>query len=169
MAEINAQFSLKGWNANQLRLRVPQIMRSYGDVLDPQLKTEIKTVQFTWPRPTYRTGLLRNTKSVKRSLEIYQAQGRRGGYWVYSPRDIVDSGNFLRSQRRDYPDATTLRFTWDAKSEKGFPYAGLILTGFVTSKGTVCPPRDWITPALTKPPLDRFFAAEWQRLAASGK
>lgn len=173
MAEINASFSLKGWNENQLRNRIGPIMRAYGDVLGPQLKREIKTVQFYWPRDTYRTGALRAAKTVKASLKIYQAQGRRAGYWVSSPRDIVDSGAFLRSQRTEYPSSSLVQITWDPVSEDGFRYAGLILkgnrTGFVTSRGAVMPPRDWITPALTKLPLDRFFAAEWRRLAGAGR
>ena len=147
MAEIRANFNLSQWNANQLRLRVPVIIRAYGDVLDPQLKEEIKTVQFLWPGTTR----------------------RRNGATVGSPRDIVDTGAFLRSQRRDYPDATTLRLTWDVKSPRGFSYAGLILTGYATRTGRIMPPRDWITPALTKLPLDRFFAAEWQRQAGGNR
>jgi hypothetical protein len=115
-------------------------------VLDQQLKTEIKTVQFSWPRSTRR----RNKTTVS------------------SPRDIVDLGGFLRSQRRDRPSATELRFTWDAKSDKGFPYAPLILTGYTTSRGTVVPGRNWIKPALAAQPLDRFFAAEWRKLANNG-
>ena len=111
MAEINAKLTLKGWDTAQLAARVPQIIRAYGDVMDRQLKEEIKTVQFDWPRKTR----------------------RRNGSTVYSPRDIVDTGNFLRSQRREYPDATTLKFTWDAKSKDGFMYAGLILTGYTTN------------------------------------
>ena len=149
MAEIRANFTLKSWNANQLRLRVPVIMRAYGNVLDPQLKEEIKTVQFFWPGTTR----------------------RRNGTTVSSPRDIVDTGAFLRSQRRDYPDATTLRLTWDPKSENGYSYAADILqgfrTGFVSGSGRVFPPRDWITPALRRIPFDRFFAAEWQHQAGA--
>ena len=146
MAEIQSKLELKGWNAAQLALRVPQIIRAYGDALDAQLKDEIKAVQFDWPRRTR----------------------RRNGSVVGSPRDIVDTGNFLRSQRRDYPDASTLRFTWDAKSDKGFMYAGLILTGYTTSKGTPMPPRNWIKPALDKYPLNEFFIKEWRRLARTG-
>lgn len=142
MAEISASLSLKGWNATQLKLRVPVILRRYGDVLDQQLKEEIKTVQFPWPRETQ----------------------RKNGARVGSPRDIVDLGGFLRSQRREYPSATQLLFTWDAKS-KGFPYAGLILTGYTTKRGTVVPGRNWIKPALDKHPLDGFFIAEWRKLA----
>lgn len=143
MAEIQARLELRGWNATQLKLRIPTIIRAYGDALDPQLKQEIQTVQFSWPRQTE----------------------RKNGTVVGSPRDIVDLGGFLRSQRRDYPNATTLRFTWDAKSKKGFMYAGLILTGYTTSRGTPVPGRNWIKPALDKYPLNAFFIREWQRLA----
>jgi hypothetical protein len=144
--KVNASFKLTGWNATQLKLRVPIILTTYGKVLDQQLKAEIKTVQFSWPRSTRR----RNKTTVS------------------SPRDIVDLGGFLRSQRRDRPSATELRFTWDAKNDKGFPYAPLILTGYTTSRGTVVPGRNWIKPALAAQPLDRFFAAEWRKLANNG-
>jgi hypothetical protein len=143
MAEIRAQLDLTSWNATQLLLRVPIIIRAYGDVLDKQLKEEIKAVQYDWPRPTK----------------------RRNGKTVTSPRDIVDSGRFLRSQRREYPDATTLLFTWSAKSDSGFMYAGLILTGgSIGPRSTPIPGRNWIKPALDKYPLDQFFIREWRKL-----
>ena len=145
MAEIKASLSLKGWNAAQLKLRVPVILRRYGDVMDRQLKEEIQTVQFPWPRETQ----------------------RRNGTTVNSPRDIVDLGGFLRSQRREYPSSTQLVFSWDAKSRKGFMYAGLILTGYTTKRGTVVPGRNWIKPALDKHPLDSFFIAEWRKLSSN--
>ena len=145
MAEIKASLSLKGWNAAQLKLRVPVILRRYGDVMDKQLKEEIQTVQFPWPRETQ----------------------RRNGTTVNSPRDIVDLGGFLRSQRREYPSSTQLVFSWDAKSRKGFMYAGLILTGYTTKRGTVVPGRNWIKPALDKHPLDSFFIAEWRKLSSN--
>ena len=146
MAEIRARLELKGWNATQLKLRIPTILRRYGDVLDTQLKEEIKTVQFPWPRQTR----------------------RRNGTTVGSPRDIVDLGTFLRSQRRDYPSGTQLVFSWNAKSDKGFMYAGSILTGYTTSRGTVVPGRNWIKPALDKHPLDAFFIREWRKLDRGG-
>jgi len=137
--QVKANFKLTGWNANQLKLRVPQILTTYGKVLGDQLKEEIQTPQFGWPRATK----------------------RRNGQTVSSPRDIVDLGGLLRSQRRDRPSATQLRFTWEPKSKDGFMYAGLILTGYTTSKGTLVPGRNWIKPALEKQPLDRFFAEQW--------
>jgi hypothetical protein len=143
--QVKATYKLTGWNSTQLKLRVPAILTAYGSVMDKQLKEEIQTVQFGWPRPTKR----RNNSTVS------------------SPRDIVDLGGFLRSQRRDRPSATQLRFTWDAKSDKGFPYAPLILTGYTTSRGTVVPGRNWIQPALEAVPLDQFFAREWRRLASN--
>lgn len=135
--QVKASFKLTGWNATQLKLRVPAIMTAYDKVLDQQLKEEIQTSRFDWPR---------ETKRKNRSV-------------VSSPRDIVDLGGFLRSQRRDRPDATTLRFTWNT------PYSALILTGYTTRKGTVVPGRNWIKPALEAKPLDTFFAAEWRKLA----
>lgn len=144
--QVRASFKLTGWNANQLKLRVPQILTSYGKVLGDQLKEEIKTPQFNWPRATK----------------------RRNGQTVTSPRDIVDLGGLLRSQRRDRPSATQLRFSWEPKSKDGFMYAGLILTGYTTSKGTLVPGRNWIKPALDKQPLDRFFAQQWRRLDGLG-
>ena len=144
--QVKANFKLTGWNANQLKLRVPQILTTYGKVLGDQLKEEIKTPQFSWPRATK----------------------RRNGQTVSSPRDIVDLGGLLRSQRRDRPSATQLRFTWEPKSKDGFMYAGLILSGYTTSKGTLVPGRNWIKPALEKQPLDRFFAEQWRRLDGLG-
>lgn len=141
--QVKATFKLTGWNGTQLKLRVPAILTKYGSALDQQLKQEIQTVQFPWPRETR----------------------RKNKQLVSSPRDIVDLGGFLQSQRRDRPSATELRFTWDAKSSKGFSYVPLILTGYTTSKGTVVPERNWIKPALTNLPLEPFFAAEWKNLA----
>lgn len=143
--QVRATYKLTGWDSTQLKLRVPAILTAYGTVMDKQLKEEIQTVQFNWPRATKR----RNRSTVA------------------SPRDIVDLGGFLRSQRRDRPSATQLRFTWDARSDKGFPYAPLILTDYTTRRGTIVPGRNWIKPALQAQPLDRFFAREWQRLASN--
>lgn len=137
MSTITARYRLTGWNTTQLRLRIPAILTAYGKVIDQQFKEEIKTVQFGWPGPTK----------------------RKNGQVVGSPRDIVDLGGFLRSQRRDRPSATELRFTWNV------PYASLILTGYKTKSGSVWPPRNWIKPALEAQPLDRFFADQWKALA----
>ena len=143
--QVRATYKLTGWNSTQLKLRVPAILTAYGTVMDKQLKDEIQTVQFNWPRSTKR----RNRSTVN------------------SPRDIVDLGGFLRSQRRDRPSATQLRFTWDARSDQGFAYAPLILTGYTTRRGTIVPGRNWIKPALEAVPLDQFFAREWRRLASN--
>lgn len=137
--QVRSSYKLTGWNANQLKLRIPVILTGYGKVMDRQLKEEIQLVQFPWPRTTY----------------------RKNGTIETSPRDIVDLGTFLRSQRRDRPSATELRFTWNT------PYSALILTGYTTKRGTVVPGRDWLKPALNNQPLDRFFALEWAKLSAN--
>ena len=144
--QVKAIYSLKGWNGNQLKLRVPQILTAYGQVMDQQLKTDIQTPQFSWPRTTK----------------------RRNGQIVGSPRDIVDLRGLLRSQKRDRPSATQLRFTWDARGKDGFAYALLVLTGYTTKRGTIVPGRNWIKPALQAVPLDQFFAKEWRKLEQLG-
>ena len=137
---VTATYKLTGWNSTQLKLRVPQILTKYGKVMDEQLKAEIRSPQFDWPRETR----------------------RRNRQVVGSPRDIVDLGNLLRSQKRDRPSATQLRFIWDA------PYSPLVFNGYTTNRGTVVPGRDWIKPALKAVPLEQFFAREWRRLAQGG-
>ena len=138
--QVQATYKLTGWNAPQLKLRVANIMTAYGKAIDQQFKEEIQLVQFPWPGTTY----------------------RKNGTIEGSPRDIVDTGAFLRSQRRERIDATTLKFTW---GNSGVNYAGYILQG-VPSKNY--PARDWIKPALINLPLDGFFRAEWSRLAGRG-
>ena len=135
--QVQATYKLTGWNAPQLKLRVANIMTAYGKAIDRQFKEEIQLVQFPWPGTTY----------------------RRNGTIEGSPRDIVDTGAFLRSQRRERINATTLQFTW---GNSGVNYAGYILQGV---PGKNYPARDWIKPALTNLPLDGFFRAEWSRLA----
>lgn len=146
---VNATYKLTGWNANQFKQRVREIIGAYQVPIDQQLKAEIQRVQFDWPRQTR----------------------RKNGSVVDSPRNIVDTGKFLSSQRRNFDGRTTITFTWDARSKDGFPYAPLILTGYTTNRGTIVsevPGRDWIKPALDALPLDKFFAEQWRRLARAG-
>jgi hypothetical protein len=143
MVRIKARYKLQGWNANQLKLRVANILTAYGKVLGQHFKDEISLPQFPWPNPTR----------------------RRNGSVVFSPRNIVDTGAFLGSQQRERPSATQLRFTWGGG---GVDYAGRILTGEGARWGKDGPPRNWIKLALDKQPLDRFFAEEWGRLSRTG-
>ena len=138
MAFITSSYKLTGWQGPQLMLRVANIMTAYGKAMDQQLKEEIKLVQFSWPRTTY----------------------RRNGTIERSPRDIVDTGAFLASQRRSRPSATEIRFQWGGSA--GVSYAGIILRG---RPDTIAyPPRNWIQPALKNLPLDKFFADRWALL-----
>jgi hypothetical protein len=143
--QVRASFKLTGWNANQLKLRVPQILGTYQTVLDKQLKAEIQSPQFEW----IKTGPNGEPWFTK----------RRNGQTVGSPRDIVDLGGFLRSQRRRFDGRSTITFSWDV------PYANLILQGYTTSKGTLVPGRNWIKPALENAPLDAYFAEQWRKLS----
>jgi len=137
MTVVRTSYRLQGWNSTQLRLRIPAILTAYGKTIGDEFQQQTKLVQYPWPRRTY----------------------RKNGTIEDSPRDIVDLGTFLRSQKRDRIDATTLRFSWNV------PYASLIFNGYTTNRGNVCPPRNWIEPALKAQPLDQFFADQWRALA----
>jgi hypothetical protein len=145
MTTVKATYRLVGWNTSQLQARIPAVLGKYRDSIDREFKEQIKLVQFGWPGITY----------------------RKNGTIEGSPRDIVDMGGFLGSQRKETISGIgryELRFTWNV------PYASLILTGYTTSnkrtgRTTTWPPRNWIEPALKAQPLDAFFAAQWRAMA----
>lgn len=137
MAFVQSRLRLTSLRSEELIRRVPKILTDYGKALDQQLKEEIKTEQFSWPGQTR----------------------RRNGSTVTSPRDIVDTGAFLRSQRRRRINLTTIRFDWGGSG--GVTYAGYIYQGI---PGRNYPARDWIKPALDALPIGEFFAREWRRL-----
>jgi hypothetical protein len=144
-------FRLVSWNADRLMRRVPRrILEDYGDVLGPQLQDEIQKEQFKWPNETR----------------------RRNGRLVSSPRDIVDTSEFLNSQTAPQVSeegaTVTMRIGWTA------PYAADIFNGvvgddFVNYAGTLqttdpAKARDWIKPALDAQPFDRYFIQRWKEL-----
>jgi hypothetical protein len=137
MSFVQSRLRLSSLRNEDLIRRVPAIMTAYGKALDQQLKEEIRTERYTWPGETR----------------------RRNGETVTSPRDIVDTGAFLRSQRRRRINLTTIRFEWGGSG--GVTYAGYIYQGI---PGKAYPPRDWIKPALDALPIGTFFAREWRRL-----
>lgn len=129
------------FRGDDLIRRVPAIVTAYGKALDAELRAQIKSVRYGWPGPTL----------------------RQNGEIAGDPRDIVDTGAFLRSQRRRRLNATTIRFEWGGSG--GVTYAGFIFQGIPSRD---YPPRDWIKPALEAEPIGPFFAREWKRLAAAG-
>lgn len=144
MTQIRATAKLTGFSPQFITARVPIILRQYDAVIFPAFKTEISTAQFPWPRTTV----------------------RRNGQVVGSPRDIVDLGRLRASQQRFTLGAAglSLGYRWGGPQA---PYAPLVLTGYVTSRGSVVPGRDWILPALNRHPLDVFFAQQWRRLSGA--
>jgi hypothetical protein len=141
MTFVQANLRLTNLRTEDLIRRVPKILTDYGSALDKQLKEEIKTERYSWPGETR----------------------RRNGTTVGSPRDIVDTGAFLRSQRRRRVNLTTIRFEWGGSG--GVTYAGYIYQGI---PGKAYPPRDWIKPALDALPIGLFFVKEWTRLEKAG-
>ena len=143
MATRRFEVDITAWNGPQLANRVPTIMSRFRKVMDKQLKEDIQTPQFAW------TGRL--TK-------------RRNGNTAGNPRDIVDTGAFLRSQRAETTSGggkTEIKFSWGNSQVN---YAGYILEG----TGPNYPGRDWIAKALEHQPFERVFAAEWAKLERRG-
>lgn len=155
---VQATYKLTGWNSKQLLNRIPAILTAYDKVIYPQFKEEIQKQQFSWPNETRRYGKLLRATSLKARAKIRAEQGGLPYTTAGTTRDIVDSGDFLRSQERKRSSATELTYRWNA------PYAALVLTGYETSRGTIVPGRNWIKPALEARPLDAFFAQQWARL-----
>lgn len=62
---------------------------------------------------------------------------RKNGQSVTEPRDIVDTGNLLRSKRRETINASTTEFIWDDE------IAELVHDGGKTKKGGAYPARPW--------------------------
>ena len=141
MTFVQARLNVTNLQTEDLIRRVPKILTDYGSALDKQLKEEIKTERYSWPGETR----------------------RRNGSTAGSPRDIVDTGAFLRSQRRQRINLTTIRFDWGGSG--GVTYAGYIYQGI---PGKNYPARDWIKPALDALPIGPFFAREWARLSRGG-
>ena len=158
---VSATFNLSGFEASRLKARVPAILRAYDKKLYPAFKAEISDKQFSWPNPTLRTG-----KAARKNAQLGKGKRIPKVAKAESPRDIVDTGAFRASQRRrtEGSRGTELVYSWGNSS---VPYASIILKGYSTKNGTY-PPRDWITPALAKNPLEKFFREEWARLAARG-
>lgn len=139
---ISATLRITRWQGQRFIDRVPRILTAYGQALGTQLREEIQTDQFTWPRTTR----------------------RRNGRTVTSPRDIYDTGDFYRSQTLTSDGRNRLTFSWNPTAPNGTPYARLIFTGYTTGRGTIVPGRDWMAPALANRPPARFFAEQWRAL-----
>jgi hypothetical protein len=137
MSFVQSRLRLSSLRSEDLIRRVPKILTDFGKALDTELKEQIRTERYSWPGETR----------------------RRNGETVTSPRDIVDTGAFLRSQRRRRVNLTTIRFEWGGSG--GVTYAGYIYQGI---PGKAYPARDWIKPALDALPIGDFFAREWRRL-----
>lgn len=121
------------FNSNELTSGVEKAFASYSQLLEKQFTTEITTKQFEWPTKSSRGGYNKKSRET-----------------VGSPRDIVDSGAFRQSLiKQQVPGG--YRFSWTV------PYAAPILYGYRTKAGNVMPPRDFITPALTKLPVVPFM------------
>ena len=98
--------------------------------LDRQFTEEIQTVEWGWPGETK----------------------RKNGKTVSSPRDIVDTGDLMRSQQNRKIDNFTWRWTWDVE------YSSVVHNGAVLKRGGNYPARPWTKTALRVVKPDDFLS-----------
>ena len=98
--------------------------------LDRQFTEEIQTVEWQWPRPTK----------------------RKNGRTVSSPRDIVDTGDLMRSQQNRKLNNFTWRWVWDVE------YSSVVHNGAVLKRGGNYPARPWTKTALRVVKPDDFLS-----------
>lgn len=136
------------WNADKLLKRVPFVLARYGTKVTPMLQEQIKAKVYQWDFPT------------TRKVGLYS-----GKYVPAGPRDIVDTGELLRSQSAPQITENSLTIRW------GAPYSGEVLRGryLIGTVRTfyVAPERDWITPVLKAEPPLQFFVNEWRKLSGA--
>lgn len=158
-----AGFRITAWHANKLLRRVPAILDEYGPVIAEETKRQIATQKWDWDRKTLRF------------LSRFQSgtPNQKGGVLIAPGlRDIVDTGNLLRSQTPPVVTSSVgrarLQIEWTA------PYSGLVLQGgdfgsYVNVVGQIVKPgvrpgRNWIRDALLQKPLLPFFVERWRQL-----
>lgn len=141
-----AKVRFKSWNAQALLDLVPQVLEAYGEKVAPMLQEAIKSKAYEYPVPTMR------------KVGVYS-----GKFVPKGKRDIVDTGQLMRSQQEPQVAENILQIRWTA------PYSGEVLRGGylvgTVRSSYIAPPRDWITPVLEAQPPEKFFAEEWRRLA----
>ena len=134
--------TFRNLQVDRLLREVPrQALERVGAELGPALDEAVQAEVYDWPRETIRYG---------------------GGFTrvVGSPRDIVDSGQLLRS--RTPPEVTSgegnalLQIRWTAS------YSGAVLRGEPGKPG-----RDWIGRALRETPVPETFAQAYRALAGT--
>ncbi len=106
-----------------------------ADAVNTQAQANIRGAVWPWPRPTK----------------------RRNGSRVTSPRDIVDRGDLVRSNRVIPRGRGQWGLVWEAR------HALLVHEGFTLRSGTVYPGRPFARLAIDQTKPIALFAAEMGR------
>ncbi len=107
-----------------------KVFKEAVPVLDRQFTEEIQSVQWSWPRETK----------------------RKNGRTVNTPRDIVDTGDLMRSQQNRKLNNFTWRWVWDVE------YSSVVHNGAVLKRGGNYPARPWTKTAERVVKLDDFLS-----------
>lgn len=160
-----ASLKITKWNADKILARSAQILEDYGPIIAEETQRQISTQKWTWDRGTTRfVSLLQ--PGTKRGKGVYIPPG---------PRDIVDTGELLKSQTAPQVTAdgalSVMSIRWTA------PYSELVRTGgnfgsYVNVNGVIVTPgnrpgRDWIGAALQARPFKPFFLERWRALSGA--
>jgi hypothetical protein len=141
MARVS--FQLKEWNAEKLLARTEKVLEQMGPIYAAEADRQITAVKWFWPNQTVR----------RFSREV-----------VGSPRDIVDSGQLLRSRQEPQVQKNRLTILWSAD------YALNVAIGkygsYLGAGDTpVQPPqvaRNWIDATYQALPALQVFAERWK-------
>ena len=93
---------------------------------------------------------------------------RRNGTTVFSPRDIIDTGNLDSSQQLSRND-DVWTWTWNPKSEDGFGYALLVHEGITLRGGGTYKGRRWTARAVKQFRPVTQFARNLRRITRGTK
>lgn len=131
----------KKWVPDTYPDRIQKLLQNYSPLIGQQFQTEIKAVRFSWPNTTE----------------------RQNGEVVSTPRNIVDTGDFLRSQQPGKVSSSgagtySLSFKWTA------PYALAIYLGYYNYRFEPKKVRNWIKFALEAVPTKTFFEDNWNQV-----
>jgi hypothetical protein len=130
-----ADFKINSFNIAAVNRAVDAAVDSVASVVDREMKSAIRAKVWNWPRPTR----------------------RKSGRIVGSPRDIVDQGALLNSQRMIRQGKRVLVYEWTAK------HSLIVHFGLTTRKGTVVPGRPWTRLGLAKSNVQGVFVDSFRR------
>ena len=121
---------------------IGKIFKQAMDWVEDDFRREIEETKWNWPRETK----------------------RRNNTTAGSPRDIVDLGGLLNSQRRENMSENRTAFVWTGNEGKA--YALEVHDGYTSKAGNRVPPRPFTEDTISK--LDEVIGGLTSREVQNG-